>query len=117
MDNKNSGVIVIDSSKEKNEKLKKRWTTVNEISNVLTGISTSGFVVSLLSPFEFEGPIVEIVTAVLAGVGFIMKKVSESKLKKLDNKGLLDNDDKQALLTVTDNLGKIYNTSKTSKSR
>ena len=115
MDNKNSGVVVIESSKEKNEKLKKRWTTVNEISNSLTGISTSGFIVSLLSPFDFEGPVIEIITAALAGIGFVMKKVSESKLKKLDNKHLLDNDDKKTLVTVTENLGKIV--SKSSKTR
>ena len=117
MKNKNSGVVVIDSSKEKNEKLKKKWSTINEISSGLTNISTSGFIVSLLSPFEFDGPIIEIVTAVLAALGFVMKKISESKLKKIDNKELLDNDDKQTLLTVTENLGKVYKTSKTPKSR
>ena len=113
IDNKNSGVVVIESSKEKNEKLKKRWTTVNEISNSLTGISTSGFVVSLLSPFDFEGPVIEMITAALAGIGFVMKKVSESKLEKLNIKDLLDDVDKKTLVTVTENFGKI----KSSKSR
>ena len=111
MNNKNSGVVVIESSKEKNEKIKKRWSTVNEVSNTLTGISTSGFVVSLLSPFDFEGPVIEIITAALAGIGFVMKKVSQSKLKKLNVKDLLDDDDKKTLVTVAENLGKVVNKS------
>lgn len=105
MDN-NSGVVILDSSKEKNEKLKKRWSTVNSVANVLTTASTSGFVVSLLSPFDFEGPVIEIVTAVLAAVGFIMKKVSTAKLENIEENNILDDDDKKTLLTVTKNLGK-----------
>lgn len=117
MESKNAGVVMIDSSKEKSDKLRKKWGAINDVSNGLINISTSGFVVSLLSPFDFEGPVVEIVTAVLAGGGFVMKKVSESKLNKLNNRELLDQNDKQTLLTVSKNVSKIYNENKISKSR
>ena len=80
------GAIVIDSTKEKNEELKKKWSKVNKISETLISISSSGFIISLLSPFDFEGPVIEIVTAAVAAVGFILKKVSESKLE--DNEEL-----------------------------
>ena len=100
------GAIVIDSTKEKNEELKKKWSKINKVSETLTSISSSGFIISLLSPFDFEGPVIEIVTAATAAVGFILKKVSESKLDKLED-NILDNTDKDTLLTISQNLGKI----------
>ena len=107
MNNQNSGVLVIDADKEKIEKLKKRWSTVNKVSNVALTLSSSGFIVSLLSPFDFEGPVIEIVTAVLAGVGLVMKKVSEVKLNKLEGQAgeMVDNDDKKTLINITENIG------------
>ena len=103
------GAIVIDSTIEKNEELKKKWSKVNEVSKTLTSISSSGFIVSLLSPFDFEGPVIEIVTAAVAAVGFILKKVSESKLDKLEN-SILDDNDKDTLLNISENLGKVIST-------
>ena len=100
------GAIVIDSTKEKNEELKKKWSKVNKVSETLTSISSSGFIISLLSPFDFEGPVIEIVTAAVAAVGFILKKVSESKLNKLED-NILDNTDKDTLLNISENLGKV----------
>jgi len=107
MNSENSGAIVIDSDKEKVEMLKKRWSNVNKVSSTMTSLASSGFVISLLSPFEFDGPVVEIVTAVVAAVGFVMKKVSEVKLNKLDGeeKEIVSEADKSTLLTVTENLG------------
>ena len=104
---KKSGAIVIDSTEEKNAKLREKWSKINNVSSKLTTLSTSGFIISLLSPFDFEGPVAEIVTAVVAAVGFVMKKVSEHKLDKLGvSKGeFLDTEDKDALLTVTGNIG------------
>ena len=100
------GAIVIDSTKEKNEELKQKWSKINKLSGTLTLISSNGFIISLLSPFDFDGPVIEIVTAAVAAVGFILKKVSESKLDKLED-NILDNTDKDTLLTISENLGKI----------
>ena len=110
------GAIVIDSTKEKNEELKKKWSKVNKISETLISISSSGFIISLLSPFDFEGPVIEIVTAAVAAVGFILKKVSESKLDKLED-NILDKEDKDTLLNISENLGKIVLSDNNTKKR
>ena len=110
------GAIVIDSTKEKNEELKKKWSKVNKVSETLTSISSSGFIISLLSPFDFEGPVIEIVTAAVAAVGFILKKVSESKLDKLED-NILDKEDKDTLLNISENLGKIVLSDNNTKKR
>lgn len=101
---KNSGVIVMDASLEKIEKIKKRWKVVKNIGSILSKISTGGFIVSCLSPFDFEGPVVEIVTAVVAGVGFTLKCVAESKLGEFETKNQLDQTEQDALETVSQNI-------------
>lgn len=78
----NPGMIVVESSKEKNEKLRKKWTEIYKTSSEVTKLAGTGFVGSILSPFDFEGPVVEIATAVIAGVAFVTKKVAEYKLDK-----------------------------------
>lgn len=110
----NPGVVVIDSSREKNEKLKKKWANVNKASSEVTKLASSGFFVSLLSPFDFDGPIVEIVTAVVAAVGFVLKKVSDFKLSKLDNetKKIIDEADKNTLNTIVNNVSTVVSNKK-----
>ena len=109
--NSSNGVIVLDSTKEKNEELIKKWSKINKKSNEITSLASSGFIVSLLSPFDFEGPTLEIITAVVAAVGFIMKKTSEYKLNKLNNTDskILDEQDRGNLLTIFSNLSKANN--------
>lgn len=97
---------------KKIEKLKKKWTTINNVSTAVSSIAGSGFIVSLLSPFDFDGPIIEIVTAVTALVGFLGKMISKYILEQLkdkeDIKNLatknIDEEDKKILLTIAENV-------------
>ncbi len=101
--------IVIDSSEEEIEKQKKKWQKVKEIGDTTFKISSSGFLITLASPFDFEGPVAEIATAVLAVGGFVTKKIADSKLKELngeDSKLWTDEDDKD-LVTIARNVGNI----------
>ena len=111
---KDTGIIVIDSTKEKNEKLKNKWSKINKKANELTSLASSGFIISMLSPFDFDGPIIEVVTAAVAAVGFVMKKVSENQLDKLANNSskLIDDNDKENLLNIFGNLGNAYKSKK-----
>lgn len=107
-----TGTIVIDADQEKIEKLKKRWTTVNNVSTAITNVAGTGFVASMLSPFDFDGPVVEIVTAVTALVGFLGKMISKYRLEQLKDKEDLrnlatqniDEEDKKTLLTIAENV-------------
>ena len=118
-----TGAIVIDSDQDKIEKLKKKWTTINKVSSTISGVASSGFVVSLLSPFDFDGPIVEIVTAVVALVGFLGKMISKYRLEQLkdkeDSKNLetlnIDEEDKKTLLTLSENVKSVINEKQNSK--
>lgn len=111
MNNQSVGTIVIDSTKEKNNKLKARWKKIHEGANKVSQISSSGFIVSLLSPFDFDGPIIEIATAVVAGVSFVVKKVAESRLSALngDKYEKLDSTDRQTIQTMATNIGHSVN--------
>lgn len=53
--NTNTGAIVIDTSREKIDKLKKKWIKINKMSTNMTTIAGSGFLLTLLSPLDFEG--------------------------------------------------------------
>jgi len=110
MNNDNDiGVIIIDSDKEKINKLKEKWQKVKTNGEILEKISTSGFVVSILSPFDFEGPITEIVTAIIAIIGFIIKRKALNELGKIDSSiyDEIDETDKKALMHTTDNINKV----------
>ena len=76
--------IVLDSNQQEITKLTKKWKTVKNIGDGILGFGTAGFVGSVLSPFDFEGPVVEIVTGVLAVGGFILKKVGEGHLEDIE---------------------------------
>ena len=72
--------IVLESSNEEIEKLSRKWEkweNRKKLGERLLKIGSSGFIVTLLSPFDFEGPLAEIATAVLAGTGFALKEFSE----------------------------------------
>jgi len=77
---KGTGTIVLDSIPDKNEKLREKWTNINNIAKVAGGLSSGGFVISLLSPFDIEGPLVEIITAVFAAGAFAVEKYSSNKI-------------------------------------
>lgn len=50
-------------------------------------------------------------------MGFALKKVSEAKLDELDEKNVLDDVDKDALLTITKNVGEVISKNKSSRGR
>lgn len=88
MNNEKVG-IVIDSTPEKTEQLKKRWSNVKNLSNVGSGIFATGFIGSVLSPFDIEGPTVEIITAAGTLTCYVLGKIAENKLKELDEQSTL----------------------------
>lgn len=75
-----------DVNKMKEELIKKEKTfaTMNKIGNLLTQIGSPVFVGSLVSPFDIEGPTIEIISAVVLVVGTLMKKISLDELEKLE---------------------------------
>ena len=79
-----TSAVVLDSNKEEIARLTKKWQDKKRLGERLLKIGSSGFVVTLLSPFDFEGPVAEIATAVIAGVGFSMKEIAEYKLEGLE---------------------------------
>jgi len=105
----NIGMIIVDIDREKIEKLKKKWSKVKKRGEVLEKMSTSGFVISLLSPFDFEGPLIEIATAVIAVVGFFMKRKAIIELDKINGtrSTKFDEDDKNTLYSAKENIGKV----------
>ena len=82
VENKKVGVV-IDSTPEEIEALKEKWTTINNIAKKGESIMNSGLILSLLSPLDFEGPIIEIVTAVGTVACHSLNKFSQYKLDKL----------------------------------
>jgi len=94
MDNKEENVgIVIDSTPDKNKKLKERWTTINQVSKVGAGIFSTGLAASLISPLDVEGPVIEIITAVGAIVCFSLDNYSKQKLEEIEKEGKAKNPD------------------------
>ena len=74
----------VEKMKEELAKKEKNFQTMQKIGNVLTKIGSPVLVGSLVSPFDIEGPTVEIISAVVLVVGTIMKKVSKDELEKLE---------------------------------
>ena len=107
--------IVIDSDKEEIERQKKKWKKVKEIGETAFKISSSGFVITLLSPFDFEGPVAEIITAVGAVGGFVTKKIADSKLNDLNGEetNLWSEQDDKDLNQIANSVGNIKRRGKT----
>ena len=74
----------VDKMKEELKKKEKTFTTVNKVGNLLTQIGSPVFVGSLVSPFDIEGPIVEIISGIVLVIGTLMKKISADELEKLE---------------------------------
>ena len=89
------------------------------ISNVPSALLEPTFQVQVTIPFsslnfssksfDFEGPVVEIVTAVVAGVSFIGKKVSQYKLDEFSRESteIIDSNDKDTLVAIAENIGSV----------
>ena len=61
----------------------RKYKDMKLVGDILLGIGGTGFIGSVLSPFDFEGPIVEILTGMIAIIGIVLKKVGESRLADL----------------------------------
>lgn len=80
--NKDKG-IVLESSKEEISELTKKWQRRKRLGERLLKLGRNGFIVTVLSPFDFEGPVAEILTATIATVGYGLKEVSEYNLDNI----------------------------------
>ena len=100
--------IVLESNQEEIDKLTKKWEKVRDVGDRAFKISSSGFIITVLSPFDFEGPVAEIITAVAAVGGFVTKKIAESKLEELKGeKNTWTEQDDKDLDSIAKNFGNI----------
>lgn len=119
--------VVIEEDRENIKKIenyckkKKNIELLGKVGNSLTKVGSPVLIGSVLSPFDFEGPIIEIISGVIVLCGIIMKEVSKSKLEKIKaintdgvsyTKHKLDEDDAEI---AKDNLCKIINNARTMK--
>ena len=74
----------VNKMKEELQKKEKTFTTMNKVGNLLTQIGSPVLVGSLVSPFDIEGPVIEIISGIVLIVGTIMKKISLDELEKLE---------------------------------
>ena len=91
-------VIVLDSNQNEIEQLTRKWKKVKNIGDGILSFGSAGFVGSVLSPFDFEGPVVEIVTAVVAVAGFIVRKIGENHLADIQGTDVTWSDEDKAEL-------------------
>lgn len=90
MNNDLPETLVISESKENTEKIKSAlekkeefYVKLNKTGNVLTTVGKPVLIGSLLSPFDFEGPIIEIASAVTLSIGIIIKTIAKNELKEI----------------------------------
>ncbi len=76
--------IVLESTPEEIEMLTKKWKKRKKLGERLLKLGRNGFIVTILSPFDFEGPVAEILTATVAAVGYGMKEAAEYNLENLE---------------------------------
>ena len=79
-----NGGIIIDMDIEKIEELKKKWKNVNKISSKMLDVSKVSFWISLLSPFDFDGPLIELMAGVISLVSLYLVKLSDKKIIEIE---------------------------------
>ncbi len=79
----------INDIKAKVAKKEQFYSRLYKIGKDLSSTSTPILIGSLLSPFDFEGPLIEIVSAVTLGIGLIMKSIGKTGLE--ESKAVLTN--------------------------
>ena len=91
MNNDLPEALVISESKENTEKIKSAlekkeefYVKLNKTGNVLTTVGKPVLIGSLLSPFDFEGPIIEIASALSLSIGIIIKAIAKNELKEIN---------------------------------
>ena len=90
MNNDLPEALVISESKENTEKIKSAlekkeefYVKLNKTGNVLTTVGKPVLIGSLLSHFDFEGPIIEIASALTLSIGIIIKAIAKNELKEI----------------------------------
>jgi len=83
--------VVISESKDDIKRLseelankKSKYEKMYKVGSLLTTIGEPALAATLLSPFDIEGPVAEIASAVAIVAGIIMKNISQNKLEKID---------------------------------
>lgn len=74
----------VEKMKEELAKKEKSMRTINKVGTVLTTISSPTLVASLVSPFDLEGPLVEIISGIVLVIGTLMKKFSGDELEEIE---------------------------------
>ena len=74
----------VEKMKEALQKKEKTCRTINKVGTVLTTIGSPVLVGSLVSPFEVEGPLVEIISGIVLVIGTLMKKFSADELEEIE---------------------------------
>jgi hypothetical protein len=84
-------VIVVNEDKEIIEKMKnklarqqEKYEKINDIGIILTNVATPGLAASLLSPFDIEGPIVEVICGIALIAGITMKSIAKNRLDRIN---------------------------------
>ena len=74
----------VEKMREELAKKEKRCRTINKVGTALTTIGSPVLVGSLISPFDIEGPFVEIISGIVLVVGTFMKKFSADELEEIE---------------------------------
>lgn len=119
MNNKN--VLVVKEEKETIDKISKglkskrrTFEILGSVGETITKFSGPVFIGSILSPFDIEGPIVEIITGVALASGYFMEKISKSNIDKIDaiitngESGRSVNLDKDDVQRITNAISHLY---------
>lgn len=83
----------VKTMKEKAQTSKTVFECIYEAGDGITKVGSKALIISLLSPFDFEGPVIEIVSAVATGIGLLTKIVGKTGIK-ISNKLLTNGSDK-----------------------
>lgn len=75
----------VEKMKEELQKKEKTCRTINKVGTVLTTIGSPVLVGSLVSPFDIEGPLVEIISGIVLVIGTLMKKFSADELEEIES--------------------------------
>ena len=74
----------VEKMKAELQKKEKTCRTINKVGTVLTTIGSPVLVGSLVSPFDIEGPLVEIISGIVLVIGTLMKKFSADELEEIE---------------------------------
>ena len=87
----NPSVIIIEEDKKTINEMEKKLASqktlyefLNGVGIFLTASNAPAFILSMLSPFDFEGPMLEMLTGMIMTTGIVLKTISKNKLKEIE---------------------------------